>query len=308
MFRSEHHQALSAAVGVGLRHPHYQDALSETAGVDFVEVHSENFFAPAGATREFIRAVSERYPISLHGTSLGLGSAEPINTDYIQRLKNLTDDIRPFAISDHASFSWSRLNGRRLHAGDLLPLPFIDEASNIMAENIDRVQQILGQQLLLENLVSYIQFKQSPMSEMEFLTKVAEQSGCALLLDINNLLVNAHNQKADDPLQTAKQWIDELPNDLVKEFHLAGYSPVAPGQLIIDDHSQAVNEECWTLFDYALDHFSPQTTLIEWDNQLPDWQRLQQETERARRHILQHVQRQSISGGGSHGLPTSVTA
>jgi len=308
MFRSEHHPALSAAVGVGLRHPHYQDALSETADVDFIEVHSENFFAPSGATRDFIRAISKRYPISLHGTSLGLGSTEPISTAYLQRLKHLADDIRPFAISDHASFSWSQLHGKRIHSGDLLPLPFINEAADVLADNIDRVQQTLGQQLLLENLVSYIQFKRSPMTEMEFLTRVAERSGCALLLDINNLLVNAHNQKADDPLTTAKRWIDELPDTLVKEFHLAGYTPVAPEQLIIDDHSQPVNEECWALFDYALDRFTPQTTLIEWDNQLPSWRRLQQEAARARDHINQYAQRLTSVQESGHEPHPSISA
>ncbi len=291
MSRSDFYlQALSKPVGVGLRHSHYRDALSETSGVDFVELHSENFFADGGPTKVLLQQIGERYPISLHGTALGLGSEIGIDADYLTKLTRLVQQVKPFVVSDHASFAWLRHSGSRVHAGDLLPMPFTQTAIKVLADNIDRVQQQLGQRLLIENLVSYLVIDQHTMSEMEFLYEVTEHSGCGVLLDLNNLLVNARNSRAEKPLEVAVQQIRQLPNHTVEEFHLAGFTPVENDQLIVDDHSQPVAEECWLLYEQAIRHFGPQTTLIEWDNNLPSWQRLIEEADKARRVMHRSLQ------------------
>lgn len=287
MLRSEYHSAFSKPVGVGLRHAHYDDALSETIGVDFVELHSENFFAAGGPIKNLLQKMTERYPVSLHGTALGLGSAVGVDQNYLKQLQRLVEDVRPFVVSDHASFAWTESAGNRAHAGDLLPMPFTEVSAAILADNIDHVQQQLGRQLLIENLVNYLSFDHNSMPEMTFLNSVVDRSGCGLLLDLNNLLVNARNGNANDPLSTASGWLAELSADAVQEFHLAGYSHVRPGELIIDDHSQPVADECWQLYELALKRFGPQTTLIEWDNNLPDWRRLTQEASKAKQ-IMNH--------------------
>lgn len=285
-------EAITKPVGVGLRHQHYRDALCETSAVDFVELHSENFFAQGGITRSMLEAIAELYPISLHGTAMGLGSAIGIDQGYLEKLKHLVHDVKPFLISDHASFAWSRLNNRMIHAGDLLPLPFTDDALKYLINNVKHVQDEIGQRILVENLASYVQFDQNSMTETEFLSELVSQTDCGLLLDLNNLLVNAHNFPSQDgdvtPLAAAQQWLQEIPETSVGEIHLAGYRLPANGNVIVDDHSQPINEECWSLYRYALQRFGPQTTLIEWDNNLPDWQVLTAEAQKARQLIHQH--------------------
>ncbi|WP_439135199.1 MNIO family bufferin maturase [Pseudomaricurvus sp.] len=285
---------ITKPVGVGLRHTHYQDALCGTASVDFVELHSENFFAEGGVTTSVLEAILDIYPVSLHGTSMGLGSAIGLETRYLNKLKSLNKTVNPFLVSDHASFSWSRVNNKLAHAGDLLPLPFTNEALSHLVTNVNRVQDELGQQILVENLASYVQFDHSTMTETEFLNELVNHTSCGLLLDLNNLLVNAHNfpNKSTNvtPVQSAKQWLDEIPVDAVREFHLAGYTPSAKGNFIVDDHSQPINDECWSLYRYALQRFGPQATLIEWDNNLPEWKVLTGEADKARQLIQQHTQ------------------
>lgn len=285
-------EAITKPVGVGLRHQHYRDALCETSAVDFVELHSENFFAQGGITLSMLEAIADIYPISLHGTAMGLGSAIGIDGAYLDKLKNLVSDIKPFLVSDHASFAWSRFNNQLIHAGDLLPLPFTKDALSHLVNNVKHVQDEIGQQILVENLASYVQFDQSTMKETEFLNELVSQADCGLLLDLNNLLVNEHNfpdeSKDVTPLAAAEHWLSEIPVDSVGEIHLAGYSSPAKGNFIVDDHSQPINDECWSLYRYALQRFGPQITLIEWDNDLPDWQVLTAEAHKARQIIHQY--------------------
>ncbi|BFM15481.1 DUF692 domain-containing protein [Maricurvus nonylphenolicus] len=272
----------SGWVGVGLRHAHYGDAMSGTSAIDFVEVHAENFFAQGGASLSLLQDVSERYPLSLHSTSLGLGSASGINAAYLEKLALLTERVNPVLISDHACFTWSQLHGHSVHAGDLLPLEYSARSLQLLIDNVDRVQQHFGRQILVENVSAYIAFNDTTMSEAEFLVALAQRSGCGLLVDLNNVLVNAHNFPEGDPLTVAKQWVDAIPSELIGELHLAGYTPSVSPELIIDDHSQAVSEECWALYEYTIQRTGPIATLIEWDNDLPAWPILVAEALKAR--------------------------
>ncbi|MFC3150740.1 DUF692 family multinuclear iron-containing protein [Litoribrevibacter euphylliae] len=283
--RSVDNNDRSASVGVGLRHSHYKDALSGPSQIDFVEIHAENFFSRGSASLQLLEAIADKYPISLHSTSMGLGSASGINQDYLQKLDALIQRINPILVSDHASFSWSEYQNRPVHAGDLLPLEFTEESLDVMVENIDQVQQLLGRRILVENLSAYVSYDTSRMSEVEFLTKVVERSQCGLLVDLNNILVNAHNFQEGSALEFAKQWLNKLPLAAIGEIHLAGYSPVPSGELIIDDHSQAVSDEGWSLYQYALELLGPITTLVEWDNNLPEWQVLVGQAHKASRFI-----------------------
>lgn len=272
----------SSMVGVGLRHPHYKDALLQTSSIDFVELHAENFFAEGGILPVLLDDISHQHPVSLHSTSMGLGSAMGINREYLQRLRRLSQQINPILISDHACYTWSHFNGKAVHAGDLLPIEFSSTSLKVMAENIDQVQQYLGRRILVENLSAYIEFNHSSMREAEFLTELVNLTGCGLLVDLNNLLVNAHNFSQEGALETATQWIEQVPYEAIGEIHLAGYTPTAPGALIVDDHSHPVSEECWELYNLTLQRIGPVTTLIEWDNNLPSWRELLAQADHAR--------------------------
>lgn len=271
---STQNERLSGLVGVGLRYPHYREALKGTSSIDFIEVHTENFFAQGGLSKTLLKSLSGIYDISLHSTSMGLGSAYGINTNYLDKLAVLVKQINPLLVSDHASFAWSQLSGQPVHAGDLLPIEFTKQSLNVLVENVDRVQQTLGRRILVENLSAYIEPQRVEMRETEFLSRLVERSQCGLIVDLNNLLVNANNFGGSDPLSIAKAWLMDIPMTAVGEFHLAGYSPVEPGALIIDDHSQAVSQECWALYRFAIERFGPIVSLIEWDNDLPDWHTL----------------------------------
>lgn len=269
-------------IGVGLRHPHYKEALLGTSSIDFVEIHAENFFAEGGMLPELLSDIALQYPISLHSTSMGLGSAVGINGDYLQRLKQLSQQINPILISDHACFTWSNINGKSVHAGDLLPLEFTQQSLQVMVDNVNQVQQLLGRQILVENLSAYVEFNFSDMSETEFLSELVEKTGCGLLVDLNNLLVNARNFSDQKPLTVARKWLREVPSDAVGEIHLAGFTKVKEGELIIDDHSQPVSPECWLLYRDAVALFGAVTTLVEWDNNLPSWSTLLDQAAKAR--------------------------
>jgi len=279
------------SIGVGLRHPHYEDVLAQPVAIDFVEVHSENFFAKGGASRALIKEVAQHYPISLHSTALGLGSQATIPGGYLSSLTNLAQDVNPILMSDHAAFSWGNINGNTVHAGDLLPVAFDETNLQFMANNIDRVQQLTGQRLLVENLSAYLIPTGSTMSETEFLVELTQRTHCSLLIDLNNLIVNGHNFSDMAPIEYAKDWLTHIPADAVGEIHLAGFTQVSKGELAIDDHSQAVSHTVWDLYGHALQRFGAQPTLIEWDNHLPSWQALVNEAIKARaiaQEVLAH--------------------
>lgn len=279
-------------IGVGLRHPHYQDALDTPANIDFVEVHAENFFAHGGASKALLTDIVQHYQLSLHATSLGLGSAIAPPIKQLTQLAELVEQFQPLMVSDHACFAWADSANSHLHAGDLLPIPFNEQSLQAMAANVNRVQQQLGRTLLVENLSAYLQLEGTTMHEAEFLVQLSQKTGCKLLIDVNNLLVNAVNQPLlqqqtshlaeQDYLIQAQQWLDKIPTDTVGEIHLAGCTPVSQGQMMIDDHSQPVSELVWQLYRYALTKFGAVATLIEWDEDLPTWHTLVAEAEKAR--------------------------
>jgi uncharacterized protein (UPF0276 family) len=197
-------------------------------------------------------------------------------------LASLIDRVNPVLVSDHACYTWSQLDGHCVHAGDLLPLEYTPGSLQLLIDNVDRVQQRIGRQILVENVSAYVAFNDTTMSETEFLVELAQRSQCGLLVDLNNLLVNAHNFPEGDPLTVAKHWIDNIPPGLIGELHLAGYTPAESPALIIDDHSQAVSKQCWALYEYTIQRTGPITTLIEWDNDLPSWPMLVAEALKAR--------------------------
>jgi len=268
-------------VGVGLRAPHFEALLASPQSVDFVEVHAENHFAEGGLSRALLERVAGVLPVSLHGTGAGLASKVPIPRDHLRRLRSLVEWVKPTWVSDHVAQTWFVHNGQLRHAGDLLPVAFQWAALRHLVDNICRVQDHLGRQILIENLAQYVVFAQSDMPEVEFLVQACERSGCGLLVDLNNLHVNAINAGEGEPEAAVRRWLDACPAHLVKELHLAGSTP-NPGGLVIDDHAQPVSEAVWALHRHACQRFPQAATLIEWDEQLPSWSRLVQEADRAR--------------------------
>ncbi|WP_210395144.1 DUF692 domain-containing protein [Motiliproteus sediminis] len=269
-------------IGVGLRHAHYGDVLADRAAIDFIEVHSENFFGRGGAARAILSEVAEQYPISLHSTAMGLGSDSAIPEAYLMALQGLVEMVSPILVSDHAAFTWSQLNGLPVHAGDLLPLAYNEETLERISRNIARCQHTLDRRLLLENVSAYLTPANSSLSETAFLTAVADESGCGLLVDLNNIVVNARNAGSSDVEGDARAWLDQIAPHHVGELHLAGYSEVSEGEIAIDDHARPVSDVVWSLYAHALRRFGAVPTLIEWDNDLPDWQVLLSEADKAR--------------------------
>lgn len=270
-------------IGVGLRQPHYAEALSARAALDFIEVHAENFFADGGASRALLAAASEMYPISLHGTALGLGSHVRIPSTHLTKLKALCHQFKPLLISDHLAQGWTTHQGTLVHAGDLLPVSFDNKSLWQTIQNVREVQDTLGRTILVENITSYLAFPSSHLAESEFLAELTLRTGCGLLLDINNLVVNALNGGHVDTDSYVLQWLHAIPGDAVGEIHLAGYSRPLNDLPIIDDHSQPVSSAVWSAYDIALHQLGPRPTLIEWDTNLPAWSTLLQEADKALR-------------------------
>jgi uncharacterized protein (UPF0276 family) len=276
-------------LGVGLRHGHYNDALNTPVNIDFIEIHAENFFAEGGASHDVLADIKQHYAVSLHATSLGLGSSLPAPKKQLQQLADLASYCQPIMISDHACFSWANINNQKVHGGDLLPVPFNEESLQVMVSNVIRAQQALGRTIFVENLSAYLALPGSTYSETEFLVKLCELAGCKLLVDINNIVVNAINhslvyrdEENIKPMEYATNWLNAIPAEFVGEIHLAGCTTVAQSQLMIDDHAQPVSADVWRLYRHALTLFGAVPTLIEWDENLPSWQELIAESDKAR--------------------------
>ena len=264
---------LPLAAGIGLRHPHYAELLERRPQLGFVEVHAENFFADGGAALQVLHAARERYPVSVHGVGLGLGSAVGIDGWHLDRLDRLVRRIDPVRVSDHACFARAPQPGSSVtvHGNDLLPLAFTPASQDILCANVGRVQDRLRRPLLVENLSAYLAFADDAIAEPEFLAALCRRSGCALLLDVNNLMVNALNAGAADPLAHCMSFIDALPPGCVGEIHVAGYcdSTEGLGGLVIDDHGSRVRPAVWQLHAHALARFGALPTLVEWDTDIP---------------------------------------
>jgi uncharacterized protein (UPF0276 family) len=257
--------------GVGLRRDHFERILSGPTRIDWFEVISENFMADGGRPLDVLRRVRERYPIVLHGVSLSIGSTDPLCFDYLDRLKALALMTEPEWISDH--LCWAGYGGHFAH--DLLPLPYTEEALQHVVERVERVQERLGRPIALENVSSYVSFRQSTMPEWEFLAEIARRSGCGILLDVNNIYVSAKNHGFD-----ARAYIAGIPQGSVWQFHLAGHSD--KGAFLLDTHDHPVCDPVWDLYGEAVRRFGDVSTLIEWDDLIPSFERLEEESEHAR--------------------------
>jgi len=259
----------SGSVGIGLRQPHYDAMLREPPRLGFVELHSENFFADGGAALAVLHAARAQWPVSLHGVGLSLGSAAGLDDWHLDRLARLVQRIEPMRVSDHASFARApRQRGAApVHANDLLPVAFTDAALDIMVANVQRVQDRLKRPILVENLSAYLHWADDVIAEPEFFNRLARRSGCGLLLDLNNLVVNALNEGVDE-VAAACAWVDAIDPAIVGEIHLAGYHDA--GDIVIDDHGSRVRGNVWQVYRHALRRLGPRPTLIEWDTALPD--------------------------------------
>ena len=268
--------------GVGLRSEHYDAITREWPRMDWFEAISENYMDSGGRPLQVLEEVRRRYPVALHGVSLSIGSTDPLNQRYLERLKALADRIDPAIVSDH--LCWTGVEGENLH--DLLPLPFTEEAIRHVASRVQRVQEILGRRLLLENVSTYVTYAHSTMPEWEFLTAVAERSGCGILLDLNNIHVNAFNHQFDP-----SEYLRAIPGELVGQFHLAGHTDM--GGFLFDTHSAPVIDRVWELYREGLTRWGPVATLIEWDEDIPAFARLAEEAEKARAIYVQVLGGQS---------------
>ena len=271
-------------VGIGLRQPHYAELLEARPELGFLEVHSENFFADGGAALAVLQQARERYPVSLHGVGLSLGSAVGLDPWHLERLERLVQRIEPARVSDHAAFARVvRPDGQVMHGSDLLPIAFTDAALDILCANVMQVQDRLRRPLLVENLSAYLAYDDDVLAEPEFFARLCARTGCGLLLDLNNLMVNALNSGSGEALERCRAFVEAIPVDAVGEIHLAGYAD-AHG-LVIEDHGSRVRADVWNLFDAAVRRLGPRPTLIEWDTDLPSLEVLLAEADHAARIV-----------------------
>lgn len=261
-----------AGFGLGMRKPHYQAFLDGTVPVDFVEVISENFMVDGGQPRRILREVGERYPVALHGVSMSIGSADGLDPAYLDRLLQLVDEIEPLIVSDH--LCWTRIGDFNSH--DLLPLPYTEEALEVVATNVDQAQDRLGRTMLIENPSSYVEFDGATMSEWQFLDALCARTGCGLLLDINNVFVSAQNHDFD-----ALAYLDGIPADRVCQVHLAGHS--VGETMLIDTHDAPVCASVWDLYRSIIPKLGAVATMIERDDSIPPLAELLDELNLARR-------------------------
>ena len=266
--------AASGQVGIGLRQPHYAAVLNDKPVLGFVEVHSENFFADGGAALAVLHEARSHYPVSLHGVGLALGSAAGLDPWHLDRLERLVQRIEPLRVSDHACFARAPLaaGGPVVHGSDLLPIAFTPESLDIMVRQVMQVQERLKRPIAVENLSAYIGFDtRDAMTEPAFFAELCRRSGCRMLLDVNNLMVNALNAGAADPVVHCNAYLDALPLGIVDEIHLAGFSESGAGaeRLVIDDHSSVVRPGVWSVYAHALQRFGRVQTLLEWDTDIP---------------------------------------
>jgi uncharacterized protein len=260
-----------AGFGLGLRTPHYEAVLNEPHGIDWLEIITENYLVPGGKPLDYLERIRERFPMVMHGVSLSIGSTDPVDTDYLAGVRALAARIEPHWISDH--LCWTGIDGRNLH--DLLPLPYTEEALALVVARVGQIQDALGRQLLLENVSSYLAFHESDMSEWEFLREVAVRADCAILLDINNIYVSSVNHGFD-----ALTYLQAIPTDRVRQFHLAGHSDL--GGHLIDTHDHPIVEPVWNLYRAAVAQFGAVPTMIERDDNIPALSELVAELQIAR--------------------------
>lgn len=266
---------LPDAAGIGYKAQHFAQLRADPGPVRWLEIHAENYMGDGGRPLAQLRALAEHFPISVHGVGLSIGGDTPLDTDHIARLKHLCDWLQPASFSEH--LAWSTHGDTYLN--DLLPLPYTDQTLARVVDHVDQVQDALGRRMLLENPSTYLAFEETTMAEVEFLAQIARRTGCGLLLDVNNVFVSATNQQTDPA-----SYIDAFPLDQVGEIHLGGHDQDhdehgAP--LLIDAHGSEVVNPVWTLYAHTIARGGPKPTLIEWDNNVPDFPVLRDEAARA---------------------------
>lgn len=263
--------------GLGLRPLHYQDILETKPPIDWFEIITEDFIEMRGRDWDWLQKILSYYPVSLHGVSLNIGSVDPLRMDYLKALKKLIRATNPMLISDH--ICWTGVNQINTH--DLLPLPLTEEAITHVVDRVKQIQDFLGRQIMLENISSYIQFQQSDMTEWEFIAEIADRADCFILLDINNIYVNACNHRF-----SATAYLNHIAPYRIKQFHLAGHKHCETH--IIDTHDADIISPVWNLYAGALKRFGPIPLIIERDSNIPPLSELLKELEIARRISHDH--------------------
>lgn len=260
--------------GIGLRAQHYAEFLEKRPKVAWVEVHSENYFGEGGKALQLLETVRRDYPVSIHGVSLSLGSADDLNWQYLKKLKDLITRIDPCLVSDHVA--WNSIDGQYLH--DLLPLPYTNETLDHLVARIQQVQDFLQRQILIENISSYIRFENSTMTEWEFLQAAASRSGCGIVLDVNNIYVNATNFGFNPDIYTAN-----ITPSFVQEIHVGGFTSttINDEEVLIDTHNHPVVPAVWDLYQRIIQQLGRKPTIVEWDTNLPSLETLCLEAYRA---------------------------
>lgn len=271
---AHHHAELPRKVGLGLKPEHYADILAQRPDIGFFEVHAENYMGDGGPPHRYLAAIAEHYPLSLHGVGLSIGGERPLDKAHLARLGSLIARYRPASFSEH--LAWSTHESGYLN--DLLPLPYTAATLDRVVAHVDEVQQVLGTRMLLENPSTYVLFEESTIDEIDFLEAIARRTGCGLLLDVNNVMVSATNHRLD-----AETYIARFPVDRVGEIHLAGYDEAADSvgeRFLIDAHASVVRDDVMALYAFTLARTGPLPTLLEWDNDVPDFATLAGEARR----------------------------
>ena len=274
--------SIPARAGIGLKAQHYKDILEHQPDIGWLEVHSENYMADGGPALRWLDAMRERFPVSLHGVGMSLGSAGPLDPHHLNRLIDLESRIEPGAVSEH--LSWSIANGAYLN--DLIALPYTEESLFVFSDHVLEMQDALKRPVLIENPSSYLRYEHSVIPEPEFLLEVVKRTECNVLLDVNNVYVSAQNHGFN-----AHDYIDQIPGEKVLEYHMAGHSETVIGgrSIRVDDHGSPVCDAVWDLYDYTIGKLGVKPTLIEWDSNIPDLDVLVAEAHKADAILARHL-------------------
>lgn len=275
---------LPKRAGAGLKPEHYSDILGGKPDVGFFEVHAENYMGDGGLPHRALGQIREIYPLSVHGVGLSIGAERDLDQAHLQRLKTVVDRYQPGMVSEH--LAWSTHD--TVFLNDLLPVPYTEMVLARVVEHIDQVQTVLGRPILLENPSTYVAFSESEMPEVEFISQMQKRAGCGLLLDVNNVHVSATNQRYD-PIE----YLDAFPLQPVGEYHLGGHALDTDDEgnpLLIDAHDREVADQVWSLYEYVVAKAGPRPTLIEWDNDVPNWATLKSEVDLADAILLKKRQ------------------